>query len=558
MGELTPLIKIFPEPLKQNAVLELFQDPSESHWTLDILSRDELYKLLVSVIKSYKTQCPEIAREISTYKAIQKVKPRIKKEVLSDDDDRGEKKKEPEIKASTSSAKERPGPSSKRPEIQSISSDDDMVLDNDINSDDGFFWDKSDSDDPDGKKNTKEEKSDDVSKIFGGDKNDMNSDDDFYWDKSESDTEVNVDNLGKQARTVVRKCMICNKDVRDLVYALTHMKKTHCLSQCSKNDELFMIKTDLIEKDPPYLKITYRLVSIDDYQKRVNAGQSPMLQCGRTVSGQDYKHALCPVSCKSLDDLNKHFAEQHSTHKVARVCMINQCPKCPLSDFKTDKELTIHYQKQHQVVKPFKCRYCDKTFKQNAQRTNHMTNIHIDPYKHECPQCSEQFRDIRELRVHVVKVHEGKEVFQCQHCPREFRTKELLKAHTLRVHKINLKRRKKQNRKCGLCLKEFDSPWLLKQHKSEVHGPNKIRNNSSKKAKSSMLGCEYCDKMFDTPSKLQLHIIKTHGANAVERRDDASIVKPEYSCFMCDMVFTNPKVLKTHISYVHEEEKVVY
>ncbi len=488
MGTLTTLINLFPEDLKRNAIVDLFQEPAEDHWTLDLLGREELCTLLVNVIISYKDQCPNIAREVDAIDS-DCTKPKVKEEEEEED--------LPDLDLDITPLS---------PSVHDFETEKEVANNSDCQP------------------------------------GDVGSDD------VDNDIEGDPDNEGYgKKKKVERFCAICRKEVHALPLTYTHMKRTHCVSSYPDNDELFMVQAVLVEKDPPYIKYHYKLLDIEVYLQKVDKGKAPILHCGRDFQGT----GLCAVPCKTLEDLNKHYAERHTIMKFARVCLIHQCPKCQRSDFKTDSDLTDHYRQEHQAKKPFKCRFCDMTFKLNSHRTNHMTRKHIDPLKHECNQCSETFRFLRELQVHIYKVHEGNETFPCNHCLDEFKTKGDMKRHTLIVHKLDIKRQKK-NRECPVCHKVFPRNCTLKRHMLQVHGQSEVPDDVDSyvviQTVDRRMKCDYCDRVLSSPTIHRQHVFKVHGISTTLKNGKA------LTCLRCKAQYPTKIEMDAHIQRDHKAE----
>ena len=92
----------------------------------------------------------------------------------------------------------------------------------------------------------------------------------------------------------------------------------------------------------------------------------------------------------------------------------------------------------HLDYKPFKCKYCDQTFRQKNHVKHHEAKVHELQKDHECSQCNKTFCFAYELKTHMKNSHKSKSIkdqndmlvqLQCELCDELFPTLPSLKDH---------------------------------------------------------------------------------------------------------------------------------
>ncbi|CAG0904622.1 unnamed protein product, partial [Cyprideis torosa] len=116
--------------------------------------------------------------------------------------------------------------------------------------------------------------------------------------------------------------------------------------------------------------------------------------------------------------------------------------------------LRVH-ERVHTAEKPYKCRFCFKSFAQTSQLASH-ERIHSSDKPFECRFCEKQFKWIKNLRVHY-RIQTNERPFECHICSKRFSQSSDLKKHT-RVHTGEKPYR------CQLCPSSFVQSNNLKDH----------------------------------------------------------------------------------------------
>ncbi|CAH1119814.1 unnamed protein product [Phaedon cochleariae] len=108
-----------------------------------------------------------------------------------------------------------------------------------------------------------------------------------------------------------------------------------------------------------------------------------------------YLCKICGTTVKSLNLLKVHIKSHQKTYNCT------ECEKKYLMEY----NLVIHKAKHHASVKsrgrPYKCKFCDKCFKQRVSKTSHERRLHSGDEPYKCGGCKECFSSKAEKDAHV-------------------------------------------------------------------------------------------------------------------------------------------------------------
>lgn len=110
-----------------------------------------------------------------------------------------------------------------------------------------------------------------------------------------------------------------------------------------------------------------------------------------------------------------------------------------------------------QLLRPFECSLCFKTFQKQNHLTRHI-KIHSGDRQHKCPYCGKAFLRSDNLKKHI-RIHTG-EKFPCQFCNRGFTDSSNLTKH-IRTHTGEGRHH------CKFCRKHFAGLSALQRHVQE-------------------------------------------------------------------------------------------
>ncbi|CAG5133369.1 unnamed protein product [Candidula unifasciata] len=117
----------------------------------------------------------------------------------------------------------------------------------------------------------------------------------------------------------------------------------------------------------------------------------------------------------------------HQTKFLKRyVCEV--CQKA----FSSNSDLKTH-RRTHSGETPFKCDYCERSFKQRGHRKLHIQVVHTKEMPYKCDQCDSAFPTRYRYQIHI-KRHSGVREHQCAYCDKNFYTLGKLNEHKKKRH----------------------------------------------------------------------------------------------------------------------------
>ena len=195
---------------------------------------------------------------------------------------------------------------------------------------------------------------------------------------------------------------------------------------------------------------------------------------------------ICQIC--GLQYLTKSYFINHMReHEGLKRITCNVCNQV----FMTEESLESHKLTHPAVDRPYKCRYCDATYRKNNHRKKHENTRHIRNYSAKCPVCGKKFLDRQHLKVHSV-VHTKERRFSCTVCDMRFTQSSSLARHK----KIHTEDKKHECTECNL---KFVQKYSLTRHML-VHTGDKPHR------------CNHCPQSFRQIFGLTEHLRKCHGS----------------------------------------------
>ncbi|XP_062549065.1 zinc finger protein 70-like [Armigeres subalbatus] len=221
---------------------------------------------------------------------------------------------------------------------------------------------------------------------------------------------------------------------------------------------------------------------------------------------------------------SRYFSQEAFNRHRTYICM-DQLYKCQHE--KCDKSfvkrimLRFHERKFHNgiqsdVIGPYQCSLCGKTFMQPSSLTNH-EKTHTENKRFECTVCRKTFFSKGNLQTHL-KLHgnpyqEREPRYECPVCRCRFKTPNYLEVHS-RIHTGE------KPYQCRHCSKHFAHASGYKRH---------LLTHSSLKP----FVCQFCDRGFSNRPNMLIHE-KSHGT---ERN---------VKCDICEKFFVHERYMKKH------------
>lgn len=162
----------------------------------------------------------------------------------------------------------------------------------------------------------------------------------------------------------------------------------------------------------------------------------------------------CDLCGKNIRDLKTHLKFYHGNERPYK------CKYCDAS-FKQKVHLDTHT-RQHEGLRPYICERCGKAYHCKSVLKSHINRYHLRLKPHKCDQCSNTYRQLYELRDHINLHHLNKKLYPCSSCDRSFGTRKHLHQHMLshgekRYH-------------CRLCDLKFATTSGRRGHEIRNHG----------------------------------------------------------------------------------------
>ena len=265
----------------------------------------------------------------------------------------------------------------------------------------------------------------------------------------------------------------------------------------------------------------------------------------------------------------KHLAEAHDDERSRKM----QCKVC--NKWMSSDETMIGHQNMHMGTKPFKCNFCEKSYRTRKNMAAHRKEMHGKEWKVElgkrisegrkssnpCPRCGIQFPLQPALNQHLAEIHndpEAKEL-QCQTCEKYFRSKPVLKNH-VRTHTGD------RPFKCDFCPQSFLSYNTMDVHRKHMHPEEWEANKDQILEKNKEEGRRKMKESFRDGTRKERwdYALKARKGKRKCERPVKSVEGTELDgrassnpCPQCGMDFPFQSILYQHLAETHEEPSAI-
>ncbi|XP_078333879.1 uncharacterized protein LOC111101076 isoform X2 [Crassostrea virginica] len=185
---------------------------------------------------------------------------------------------------------------------------------------------------------------------------------------------------------------------------------------------------------------------------------------------------ICGNSFKSKTGLSLH----KKIHSKSLQCV--ECGKIFSEPILLSRHMLTHNKVKHM------CDICGKSYTTIGHLGVHISSAH-DSTTYDCKECGKVFKHTSNLRLHM-RTHFGAKSFICENCGMAFKFSSVLHRHR-KIH------RNEKNADCSTCGKSFRCNYTLKIH---------MLTHTKEKPHS----CIICRKRFNHKVSLRLHIEKFH------------------------------------------------
>lgn len=177
---------------------------------------------------------------------------------------------------------------------------------------------------------------------------------------------------------------------------------------------------------------------------------------------------VCKRKHMSIKALSQHLRKSHKVPKGNKIKTVtHHCDHCN-SNFKSNAELLRHWDSLKEG-KASICTVCFVTFDKKADLVVHRkTNKACRVGSHLCYYCGEVYSNEPKLKCHIASVHLNVKPFSCRFCEKSFSTK-----GTLTRHEANHENKRRFVCDENGCAAAFNNVDRLRQHVRLKHEPPK-------------------------------------------------------------------------------------
>ena len=292
----------------------------------------------------------------------------------------------------------------------------------------------------------------------------------------------------------------------------------------------------------------------------------------RTVHARQRNFKCYTGTLKQHEKVHAHEEETHQQEQ-GKPYQCKECDKCF-----TDSGKLKHHSKTHVRKKSFQCKEEEQRLlvgQGNTKKLNRMQNTGIKlthgqkvgnsdnkPYK--CKYCGKSYNYPSELKRHE-PVHTRQPNFKCQHCDRCFFHTGTLKQHekaharAKETHSGNLKRHSQTHaKKKSFQCKEEEKRLLVRQVNRMQNTGIKLTQGQKVHTRQRSFKCQHCSRRFFHTGTLKNHEKVHERAEERHQQEQDTGIKPThgrkvvdsdnkpYKCLECGKSYSYPCELKRH------------
>ena len=303
----------------------------------------------------------------------------------------------------------------------------------------------------------------------------------------------------------------------------------------------------------------------------------------------------CGKNFTSRAQLNRHLGEVHEDEGARKL----QCKVC--DKYLGSKENMVIHRNMHMDIKPFKCNFCERSYRSPGNMKTHRKEAHAEEWKAEqakrgpknsspCPKCGLRFPFLSEFYKHLAEIHQdmaskelqcttcdkwlsnklklqshmrthtGERPFVCDFCPKTFFSETSMYGHRRDSHRTEWEANKDQiearNRVEGRRKQEARWAKMKGSRGTEgVNGEATVLDEETGLINHYLIKCEFCEKSFKTKRFMLAHQKEAHGEELKKRTysrimDQWTSANP---CSLCGKDFPLQSALNEHLAQVHDD-----
>ncbi|KAB7503605.1 Zinc finger protein 26 [Armadillidium nasatum] len=289
--------------------------------------------------------------------------------------------------------------------------------------------------------------------------------------------EAYQDHLNEHVKNSFLRCHLCSAIFERYQQYSDHMKghKKHICVYCEENQTSFSNKKQLFHHyktehpDLPQKVVLNKKKYSCDLCPKIFSRPSQLQDHKITHSNTNHWECRhCNKKYAQRNSLRKHIMSAHTQTEEKNK---NVCQHC-LVVFSSQTFLNRHIVKMHNI--PLSCTHCDFKTQQLKSYRRHL-NKHIAKKKFLCDICGSMFQCSISLKDHNLFHHSNERKFKCKECEKSFKNKSCLSRHK-RTHSNE----RPYKCECGMCYKQLShlSRHLSSVHNKKVSPKKrKVTNN---------------------------------------------------------------------------------
>ncbi|GFN75282.1 Zinc finger protein 729 [Plakobranchus ocellatus] len=238
------------------------------------------------------------------------------------------------------------------------------------------------------------------------------------------------------------ECDLCNSAFKTSIELKQHIFQKHEYLMKSIGDSADIPENLSGETKPGEIKIKTEPMDEDDPQVNSEPGCSTTPSPSQLLQTNGKKLTQKQVKLENSEGNDGFGVAVYNlttlqfSHK-SKILKRYNCEVCQKA-FASNSDLKTH-RRTHSGETPFKCDFCDRSFKQRGHRKLHIQVVHTKEMPYKCTECDAAFPTRYRFQIHM-KRHSGVRDYKCVYCEKEFYTLGKMNDHMKRRHPVDWKK----------------------------------------------------------------------------------------------------------------------